>query len=72
MPKPEQSEIRYPNVKVRLTGEDGNAFAILARCSRAARKAGVSSDEVREFTKEATSGDYGHLLMTTQRWFDVS
>jgi hypothetical protein len=29
------SQPRYPAVYVRLVGEDGNAFAILARCRRA-------------------------------------
>ncbi len=47
-----------------LVGEDGNAFAILARFARAARQAGWTDEEIAEVRKEATSGDYNHLLGT--------
>jgi hypothetical protein len=61
---------RYPDVQVQLTGEDGNAFAILARTAAALRAAGVPQEEVDEYFAEATSGDYDHLLQTTMRWVD--
>jgi hypothetical protein len=64
-------KVKYPQVKVQLTGEDGNAFAILGRCSKAARKEGVPKDEIAAFMNEATSGDYNHLLKTAMMWFDV-
>jgi hypothetical protein len=56
---------RYPEVQVQLSGEDGNAFAILGRTTAALRAAGVSSEEIDAFFAEATSGDYDHLLQTT-------
>ena len=38
-PSPEgQDDIRYPDVVVQLTGEDGNAFAILGTVRRALRQ----------------------------------
>jgi hypothetical protein len=52
--------------------EDCNAFAILGAGTRALRSAGVPEDEVREFTNEATAGDYDHLLRTCMLWVDVS
>ena len=55
---------RYPLIQVRLVGEDGNAFAILGRVCKAMRVAGISKDVIDEFTKEATAGDYQHLLHT--------
>lgn len=61
---------RYPHVRVRLMGEDGNAFAILGRAQRAARQAGLTAAEIAEYHAEATSGDYGELLRTTMRYFD--
>ena len=61
-------EIKHPEVQVDLIGEDGNAFAILGRVSRAMRRAGVSKAERDAFMKEATSGDYNHLLATVMRW----
>ena len=57
--------------KVKMVGEDGNAFAILARCRKAARKAGWSKEAVENFTTHATSGDYDHLLVTVMEYFDV-
>lgn len=62
---------KYPNVNVRLVGEDGNAFAILGRVQKALTKAGVSKEERKEFFDEATSGDYDDLLQTCMKWVDV-
>lgn len=45
---------KYPNIKVRLVGEDGNAFSILGRTIRAMRMGGVSQDEIDAFRAEAT------------------
>jgi hypothetical protein len=42
-------ETKYPDVTVRLSGEDGNAFLIIGRVSRALRRAGVPADEVYQF-----------------------
>jgi hypothetical protein len=56
--------------KLKLVGEDGNAFAILARAKRALRGAG-REDEVQDFVYEATSGDYDHLLRVVMEWFEV-
>jgi hypothetical protein len=61
----------YPDVRVKLTGEDGNAFFILGRCQTAARKAGLSKEEMDRFDQEARSGDYDTLLQTCMKWFDV-
>lgn len=62
---------KYPNVKVALIGEDGNAFSILGRVEEALRKAGVSHEERSLFRKEATAGDYDHLLQTVMTWVNV-
>lgn len=63
--------VRFPGVRVRLLGTDGNAFAILGKVFRAMRAAGVPEETRREFDREATSGDYDHLLGTVMRWVDV-
>lgn len=65
-------EIKYPDVHVSLVGEDGNAMSIVGRVRRALKDAGVSSSEITEFTNEALSGDYDHLLQTVMEWVDVS
>ena len=63
---------KYPDITVTLTGEDGNAFAILGQCRKAARNAGLSEEEIADFETEATAGDYNHLLQTAMRWFKIS
>lgn len=63
--------LKYPQVKVKLTGTDGNAFAVLGTVSKALRRAGVADAEVKAFYAEATSGDYDHLLQTAARWVEV-
>lgn len=64
-------ETKYPGVVVQLSDEDGNAFAILGRVRRAMRRYGVDPSELTEFTNEASSGDYGHLLRTCAEWVTV-
>jgi hypothetical protein len=58
--------------KVQLVGQDGNAFSILGRCQKAARRAGWSKEQIEEFRKEAMSDDYDHLLQTVMRYFDAN
>jgi hypothetical protein len=65
------SEPRYPDVTVQLTGEDGNAFAIMGAVARALREAGVPKAEVARYMKESMSGGYDDLLMTAIKWVDV-
>jgi hypothetical protein len=62
--------MKYPDVYVKMVGEDGNAFGIMGRCIRAARMAGLSTEQIDEFLAEATAGDYDHLLQTCLRYFD--
>lgn len=59
---------KYPEVKVKLVGENGDAYSILGRVGSALQRAGLTPDEVQEYITEATAGDYDHLLRTTMRW----
>jgi len=61
---------KYPEIEVQLTGEDGNAFAIIGAVTKALRRAG-HGDDVQAFTNEAMAGDYDHLLRTAMAWVDV-
>lgn len=56
---------------VQLTGTDGNAFAVLAACRKAARKADMPTSTLQEFIDDAMSGDYDHLLQTAFKYFEV-
>lgn len=62
------SEPKYPDITVRLVGEDGNAFSIMGRVSAALKDAGVSKEEREEYFAESTAGDYNHLLRTAMAW----
>ena len=64
-------EVKYPQVKVKLVGEDGNAFSILGRVVSAMNEAGLPHEQSAEFIKEATSGDYDHLLQTVMEFVSV-
>ena len=57
--------------RVKLTGQDGNAFAILGLVSRALQKAGASEQTIDAFKREATSADYDHLLATAMKYCEV-
>lgn len=54
------------NIKVKLIGEDGNAFNILGKVSQALKKNGYK-EMAQEFMAEATKGDYNHLLRTCMK-----
>lgn len=66
------ADLRYPNITVQLTGTDGNAFAIIGAVNKALRRGHVPADEIKEFTDDAMSSDYNHVLVTAMRWVDVS
>jgi len=63
--------MKHPEIEVQLTGEDGNAFAVLGKVRKALRRANVPQEEIEQFTKEATSGDYDHLLGVCIEWVNV-
>ena len=65
------SDVKYPEIKVQLVGSDGNAFAILGKVKKALTRGGVKKEEVDSFFKEATAGDYDHLLGVCMQWVDV-
>jgi hypothetical protein len=49
------------DIKLKLDGEDGNAWSIMGRARQALRRNG-RADLIDAFTKECTSGDYNNLL----------
>lgn len=61
-------KVKYPKIKVKLVGKDGNAYSILARVRNAMRDAGVTPIQRDKFLGEATAGDYDHLLATCMKW----
>lgn len=66
-------DIKHPEIEVQLTGTDGNVFALMGTVTRALRRAGINSTEIKEFTDEVTNSEsYDHALQTMMRWVSVS
>lgn len=59
------------NVKVKLTGEDGNAFMIIGRVLQEMRKQKIEQKIVDAFKEEATSADYDNLLKTCIKYVNI-
>lgn len=51
-----------------LSGPEGNAFAVLGVAQKVAKQNGMDWEAIH---KEATSGDYDHLLETIKKHFDA-
>ena len=64
-------DIKFPEIKVRLTGTDGNAFAIIGTVNKALKRANVSKEDRDTFMAEAKSGDYDHVLQTCLKTVNV-
>ena len=58
------------NIKLNLEGVDSNAFVLLGVAQRELRRNHMM-DMWDAFHKEATAGDYNHLLATLSDWFDI-
>jgi hypothetical protein len=61
----------FPEITVKLLGEDGNAFYILGKVQKAMKKAGIPRENINKFMDEAMSGDYDHLLRTVMVYVNV-
>ncbi len=59
---------KYPEIEVQLSGNDGNAFAIMGAVKKALKRANVSADEIAEYTEQSMSGDYDNLLRVAMAW----
>lgn len=58
-------------VEVELVGQDGNALSIIGRVVSGMKRAGVEKSVINEFTEDAMSGDYNHLLRVCHDYVDV-
>ena len=63
---------RYPDIEVKLTGEDGNAYAIMAAVRKALKAADVPQKEIDQYLEESQAGDYNDLVVTAMKWVEVT
>ena len=60
----------HTDVKVKLIGEDGNAFVILGKVDKALVLAGYHN-LARLYRDEVMLGDYDNLLRVTMKYVEV-
>jgi hypothetical protein len=60
------------DIDVQLSGNDGNAFAVMASVSKALRNAGATPEELSQYQQESMSGDYDNLLRVASQWVNVA
>lgn len=58
------------SVRVKLIGEDGNAFAVMGAVRGALEEKGLH-DLAEQFIDEASMGGYDHLLRTVMEFVEV-
>jgi hypothetical protein len=59
-------------VEVQLSGNDGNAFSIMASVKNALKKAGASTEEIDQYISDSMAGDYDNLLRVAMEWVEVA
>jgi len=60
------------DVAVQLSGNDGNAFAIMGSVKQALKRAGATPEEISQYVSDSMSGDYDNLLRTAMEWVEVN
>lgn len=66
-----RTETKYPEVKVQLTGEDGNVFGIIGKVTKALRRAG-HADGAKAFSDAAFAAEsYDAVLRLCMETVDV-
>ena len=63
--------VKYPEINVKLTGNNGNAFVILGLVSSAMSRGGAAKDDIDAFKREAMCGDYDSLLRTCMKYVNI-
>ena len=71
-PQQERHQMSKYNVEVQLSGNDGNAFAIMGAVKSALKKAGASKEELDQYVSDSMSGDYDNLLRVAMEWVEVA
>lgn len=66
------TEIKHPEITVKLIGTDGNVFNLIGLCIRAMKLADLDKVERDLFISEVlNSKSYEQALATMLEWFDI-
>ena len=63
-----KNELNESKFDFQMSGEDGNAYAIMGRFQRQARRNDWSEANIKLVLDEARSGDYNNLLYTFTKY----
>ena len=58
------------DVVVKLTGTDGNAWAVMGKVTQALKRCG-RGDLIEQYMEDSVSGDYDHLLQVAMEYVEV-
>jgi len=64
-------QVKYPEIEVQLSGNDGNAYSIMGAVSKALKRAEVPQIEIDQYINRSTSGDYDYLLQTAASYVTI-
>lgn len=64
-------KVKDEKPKLKILGQDGNAFMVLGLAQKAAMKAKWEKSYIDAVMEEMQSDDYNHLLQTAMHYFDV-
>lgn len=65
--------VKHEDVKVRLSGTDGNVFALMGEVTDGLRRAGVDTDDRKLFLTEVRNcKSYDEAIQTMMGWVTVS
>ena len=65
------SSVKYPEIEVQITGNDGNAYAIMSSIQKAMRRAEIPQHEIEQYLNQSMSGGYDNLLRVAMNWVTV-
>lgn len=58
-------------VKCKLTGEDGNAFAVMGRVVTALKQAGVTEEKISIYLEDAMMSNYENLILVSMTYLEM-
>ena len=63
---------KYPNIIVDLIGKNAHGLFIILSVSSALKKNGVPQSEINDFSMDASSSDFNHLLRVCMAWVNIN
>jgi len=62
---------KYPDIVVHLIGATGDMWSVVGQVRRAMMNANVPDDTIAVFVREATAGNYNHMIRVCMAWVNI-